>query len=142
MLPENELLQYVYKTADMGCVGIEAVLDYTQGKPLKRVLNSQLAEYKKLRKQAESLLKRRGEKASGAGVAAKLSSNLMSAGKLMTGRSDSKIAEMTIQGNNMGVSKTLGHLHDYAGKDGAVRGLTEKLLATEDHNAKQLKPFL
>ena len=76
------------------------------------------------------------------GAGAKLSARMMVAGKLMMDRSDSKIAEMTIQGNNMGVNKTLKHLHDYAGKDQTVRDLTEKLLETEERNAKQLKPFL
>ena len=27
---DTQLLQYVYKTADMGCEGIQSVLDYTQ----------------------------------------------------------------------------------------------------------------
>lgn len=50
--------------------------------------------------------------------------------------------EMTIQGNNMGVSKTIEHLHDYDGDDEEVRQLVEKLLATEEANVEQLKPFL
>ena len=60
----------------------------------------------------------------------------------MTNRSASKIAEMTIQGNNMGVSKTIQHLHDYTGGDRAVRNLTRKLIATEEANVDQLKSFL
>ena len=51
-------------------------------------------------------------------------------------------SEMMIKGNTMGVTKTIKHLHDYAGKDSAVRELTKKLLATEEENARQLRPFL
>ena len=42
----------------------------------------------------------------------------------------------------MGVSKTIQHLHDYSGDDEEVRALTRKLLATEEANVEQLKPFL
>lgn len=142
MLPENELLQYVHKTADMGCIGLEAVLDQVQAPALQQLLKDQHAEYRKLRKQAARLLYERGEDAGEVPTMAKLSSNLMAAGKLLADPTDEKIAEMTIQGNNMGVTKTLKHLHDYAGRDKAVRALTETLLATEERNAKQLQPFL
>ena len=142
LLPENELLQYVHKTADMGCSGLEDVLNYVESRGLKKVLNAQLTEYEKLRNQAALMLRARGETPSDTGAMAKISAKMMSAGKLMADRSDSKIAEMTIQGNTMGVTKTIKHLHDYAGKDSAVRELTKKLLATEEENARQLRPFL
>ena len=142
MLPENELLQYVHKTADMGCGGIESVLNYAGGGDLRRALQQQLSEYQELRSEAASLLEQRGEDPSDAGVVAKVSADLMSAGKLILDGSDSQIAEMTIEGNNMGVSKTLRHLHDYEGRDPAVRDLTQKLLATERANVEQLQAFL
>ena len=73
---------------------------------------------------------------------AKISSEVMAHGQMLLNDSVSKIAEMTIQGNNMGVSKTIQHLHDYSGDDEEVRALTRKLLATEEANVEQLKPFL
>ena len=49
---------------------------------------------------------------------------------------------MVINGNNMGINKGLKHLHDYKGDDQQVRALTEKLIATEQANVEQMKPFL
>ena len=53
-----------------------------------------------------------------------------------------KIAEMMIQGNTMGMTKSLKHLHDYHGKDERVRDLANKLLKTEEANIQQMKKFL
>ena len=54
----------------------------------------------------------------------------------------SKIAEMMIQGNTMGLTKGLRNLHSYHGKDVRVRELAHKLLATEEANIVQMKPYL
>ena len=142
MLSEIQLLKYIHKTSEMGCEGIRSVLGYTQDSSLHDVLSDQLAEYQKLGRSAEKMLRDRGGSPARLSAATKVSASLMSAGKLMTNRSASKIAEMTIQGNNMGVSKTIQHLHDYTGGDRAVRNLTRKLLATEEANVDQLKSFL
>lgn len=141
MLPENELLQYVYKTADMGVVGIEAVLDYATDPELKKVLRDQMSEYVCCRTEAEQMLVERSDDGKGVNPIAKMSAEAMATGKLMMDPSTSNIAEMTIQGNNMGVSKTLRHLHDYPKQDDARR-LTEQLLRIEQANIEQLKPFL
>ncbi len=141
MLPETELLQYVYKTADMGVEGINAVLDYAESPQLKKVLRDQKSEYVRYKEQAGRMLAERDENMGGANPIAKISSYAMATGKLIMDRSTSKIAEMTIQGNSMGVSKTIKHLHDYPTHDDA-RKLTEQLLATEKANIEQLKPFL
>ena len=142
MMHDTELLQYVYKTTDMGCDGIQSVLSYVQSTNLKDQLKNQQEEYRKLRSQAKTLLQTRNELPRGVGPIAKVSTDIMSAGKMMADHTDSKIAEMTIQGNQMGINKTIKHLHDYSGQDVSVRSLTEQLLATEQANAEQLKSFL
>lgn len=141
MMKEEELLQYVHKTADMGCEGIVTVLDYVEDQRLKETLKGQMEGYKALKTEAERLLKAKGVEPNGVGAMAKVSTEVMSAGKLLMDRSPSKIAEMTIQGNNMGVSKTLQHLHDYHG-GGAAKELAQRLLSAEESGTEQLKAFL
>lgn len=142
MMHDTELLQYVYKTTDMGCDGIQSVLDYVQSADLKDKLKDQQDEYRNLRSQAKTLLEKRNELPKGVSPIAKVSADVMSTGKMMVDHTDSKIAEMTIQGNQMGINKTIEHLHDYHGQNVTIRALTEKLLATEQANAEQLKSFL
>lgn len=142
MMHDSELLQYVYKTTDMGCKGIESVENYIKCTALKDKLKDQKVEYQKLRNQAKDLLAAMDEEPKGVGPIAGISADVMAAGEMMVNHTDSKIAEMTIQGNQMGVNKTIKHLHDYSGTNDTVRTLTQKLLATEEANVEQLKSFL
>lgn len=141
VLREEELLQYVCKGADMGREGIHAVLGYVHDEELKRTLRGQEEVYRTIREEARGELRARGKVPQGVGAMARASAEVMSAGKLLMDRSGSRIAEMTIQGHNMGVSKTLQHLHDYHG-DGPARDLAQRLMAAGEAGVEELKPFL
>jgi hypothetical protein len=142
MMHDTELLQYIYKTADMGCEGIQSVVGRVQNAPLKKRLEDQNKEYQKILSQAQAMLEERNEVPQGVGAMAKMSAGIMATGKMLADGADSKIAEMAIEGNQTGINKTIKHLNDYNGKDKAVRALAEKLLAIEEANAEQMKPFL
>lgn len=141
MLPEIELLQYIHKTADMGCQGLDAVIGRAE-EPLRAVLRQQRAEYEDLRERAAEQIHARGREAGGVGMAAKASARVMTEGKLALDSSASKIAEMNIEGTSMGVAKTIRHLHDYRGDDEQARGLGERLLKTQQDGIEQMKAFL
>ena len=88
------------------------------------------------------MLEERGESSPGPGTFSKVSSGVMTAVKMMSDNSSSKIAEMVIQGNTMGITKGTKHLNDYTGNDRQVQALAKKLIATEQANVEQMKPFL
>lgn len=142
MLSENQLLNHIYQTAEMGREGIQSVLKYADEPKLVSALNSQLTEYEKLQNDAGSLLQARGEPPKGLGPVAKASSEVMSAMKAMTDRSATNIAEMMIQGSTMGVTKSLRTIRDCDMKDGQVRRLADQLLKTEQANIEEMKRFL
>lgn len=142
MLSENQLLNHIYQTAEMGGEGIRSVLKYAEEPKLVSALNSQLTEYERLRNDAGSLLQARGEPPKGIGPVAKASSEVMSTVKAMTDRSATNIAEMMIQGSTMGVTKSLRTMRDCEVKDGEVRRLADKLLKTERANIEEMKRFL
>ena len=142
MLSENQLLNHIYQTAEMGQEGIQSVLKYAEEPRLVSALNSQLTEYGKLQDAAGSMLQARGEPPKGLGPVAKASSEMMSTMKAMTDRSASNIAEMMIQGSTMGVTKSLRTIRDCNLKDDGVRRLADKLLKTEQANIEEMKRFL
>lgn len=141
-MKDTELLQFVHKTAAMGIEGLKEVEDRIQERALHQAVRQQIAEYKKIADTSGALLRGKGEQPSDPGVMARLSSEVMSTAKLAVDPSASKIAEMVIQGNNMGITKGLQHLHDYAGDDAQIRALAERLVKTEQDNVEQMKPFL
>jgi len=140
-LPEMELLQYIYKTADMGCEGIDAVEKHAEQKMLTE-LKRERAEYEHIRGEADLLIRRGGEKPSGTGMMAKWSADLMSAGQMALDDSRSRIAEMMIQGTTMGIVKTIRHLRDYEGEDENARKLGQRLLETQESNVEKMKAYL
>ena len=142
MLTEAELLNDIYRTTEMGSGGIESVLPRSEVGPFRAALEQQLKEYQNICSSAAEMLRARGQEPRGLNPVVKLSAEMAGAFKIMTGHSTSKIAEMMIQGNTMGLAKGLRNLHDYHGKDVRVRELAHKLLATEEANIVQMKKFL
>ncbi len=140
-LPEMELLQYIYKTADMGCEGIDAVEKHAEQKLLEE-LRRERNEYENVRSDADQLIRRSGDEPEGTGMMAKMSTDLMTAGQMMMDDSRSKIAEMMIQGTTMGIVKTIRHLKDYEGNDKKARELGERLLELQEENVEKMKAYL
>ena len=140
-LPEMELLQYIYKTADMGCDGIRAVENHAEEK-MRTELMKEMDEYVEIRQEADHLIQQHGDTPEGVGAMAKMSANMMSAGQLAMDDSRSRIAEMMIQGTTMGIVKTIRHIRDYEGDDNETRKLAQKLLDTQEKNVEKMKAFL
>ena len=139
---DTEYLQFIHEAARMGIQGLEDVKDHVSTGGMQAAIAGQLGEYREISAAAGSLLRSRGEKPKEPGLMARLSSGIMSTAKTMADSSPSAIAEMIIQGNNMGIVKSIKHLHDYDGDSRPVRALADKLLKTEEANVEQMKPFL
>ena len=142
MIDSNEMLRYIYETSDMGCYGIQSILDTAGEGPFHDALQEQLTEYARLREEADGRLRRRGITPEGVGAMAKLSSRMMSGLKTLTDRSPSHIAEMLIQGSTMGVVDMTKRLKEYTCASDEVRALAQKLLETEQQNIETMKGFL
>ena len=140
MLPEMELFQYIYKTADMGCQGIDTVEEHAE-KRLREELRRERQEYRAIRDEADGHIRRRGDTPAGVGTVARVSAEWMSKGQLAMDDSRGKIAELMIQGTTMGIVKTIRHLNDYQGDDGDARRLGERLLDTQEQNVERMKAY-
>ena len=141
-MKDMELLQYVHETAAMGVLGLQDLLPQAESTGMRQSLRSQIREYQDIAHSSAQLLQAKGAQPKDPGLMARLSSQAMATVKTLADSSDSKLAEMVIQGNNMGVTKGLKHLHDYQGNDPKIRALAKKLLATEQANVSQMQPFL
>ena len=142
MVSDAEMLNHVYQAADMGRTGILDVLKLTEDALFRDALTQQLAEYDKLMAQAGEMMRQRQIRREEANPVSKLSSQMMTTVKSLSDRSPSHLAEMMIQGNTMGVTKSVKHLNDYQQGDAEVRRLAERMLATEQANIEQMKTYL
>lgn len=139
---DQQMLRQIAKTAQMGQVGIHAVMPYASQSALRQALKCQRAEYINIEQQALNLAKNRGFRPGRLSPAAKMMAQLSSKGRLISGDRNSKIAGMMVQGSTRGMIESLQNAGKWQGSDSAIAALAQKLLETEEQNLQQLKGFL
>lgn len=142
MKNSKEILSSILKTTQMGQIGIRSVLDSSMRPSLRKALESQLQEYDTIETEAHTIASQRGWELPELDPAVRFMSDMMTRMKLTRGNSDSKIADMMIQGNTKGMIKGLKNLHQYPERDEQVSMLSQKLLDCETANIRQMQGFL
>lgn len=142
MKNSKEILSSVLKTTQMGQVGIRSVLDSSMRPGLRKALESQLREYDSIESEAHAIASQRGWEVPELDPAVRFMSDMMTRMKLSRGNSDSKIADMMIQGNTKGMIKGLKNIHQFPGTDAQINTLSQKLLDCENANIRQMQSFL
>ncbi len=141
-MDDEKMLNKISKNAEMGVIGIDAVKDYANSDKFKKELLNQREEYNKIYKSAHNMLKEQGCDVSHPGAMAKMSTEMMSRMKTLTDPTDSKIAEMMLQGSAMGVAKVIRNANEYNGDNEQIRDLAHKLQETEEFNIENMKRYL
>ena len=142
MKTSKEILTSLLKTAQMGQLGIRSALDATMGPSLRAALESQLREYDTIETEAHSLATARGWEMDELDPAVRMMTDWMIQLRLNGRQTDSKIADMMIQGNTKGMIKGLKNLHQSTQLDQQIQILSQKLLDCERANIRQMQPFL
>lgn len=142
MTQDTEMLNYIHQNAQMGRDGIMHVLKFADDTNFRNVLESQLEEFESVLQSSEELLKEKNEEPESVNPAAKITSYVSSTVQTALDNSPSHIADMTIQGSTMGITKLTKHLNNYDGSDRKIVNLAEKELKIEKNNIDELKKFL
>lgn len=142
MKNSQQILSSVLKTAQMGQVGIRSVLDTRMRPGLRKALEQQLREYDQIETEAHALASQRGWELKDLDPALRMMSNMVTRMKLSAGGSESRIADMMIQGSTKGMIKGLRNMHQFPREDSRISALSQKLLDTENANIRQMQAFL
>lgn len=142
MKNSKEVLSSILKTTQMGQLGIRSALEAEMKPELRRAMEAQLREYDAIEREAQSIAKNRNWELPELNPSLRFMTDRMTKMRLSYGDVNSKIAAMMIRGNTSGVIKGFKNLHQMTEKDGAVQGLSNKLLETESANVHQMKQFL
>lgn len=138
----KEILTSLLKTTQMGQVGIRSVLDTSMRPGLRKALESQLREYDSIETEAHSIATQRGWELRELDPAVRMMADMMTRMKLNSKNTDSKIADMMIQGNTRGMIKGLKNIHQFVDNDEQISILSQKLLDCETANIRQMQGFL
>ena len=142
MKNSQQILSSVLKTTQMGQIGIRSVLDTRMRPCLRRALEQQLREYDQIETESHTLAAQRGWELKDLDPAVRMMSNMVTRMKLSAGGTESKIADMMIQGNTKGMIKGLRNMHQFPREDSRITALSQKLLDTETANIRQMQAFL
>lgn len=140
-----EFLEYLYQICEMGVTSTTSLLKKIESKENKitTLLEDELNEYKKLFKEVSDIFKSRGIKEPKAGVLTNISVEMAMNMEIMKDNSDTKLAEMLIQGYTMGnleLKKKYNKYKDVMTKE--EKDIADKIKTIQDKNIKKLKKYL
>lgn len=142
MSENKELLESIYKNAEMGRDSIEYLTEHTDSPKFRDALSRQQMEYQSIMDDARKMLGDHGHSPQGVGMMAKGSAKMMVGAKTMIDPTVGNMAEMMINGSNKGIVKLTSELNGYKHLDSSVHELADRLLKTEENNITQMKTFL
>lgn len=140
-----ELLEYVYQTADMGAKSLTDLLKDIKDKDCKitELVSEQLKGYEKYIKESEKLLKKYDASPKGKGMITEIMTKMGIDKEVKKDNSDSAIAEMLIQGFNMGNLEMDKKIKTYKNSvDKKIIDLATNLLEFGRNSIKQAEEYL
>lgn len=139
---EECLLNDIYQNARMGMQSIPQLMEETTDDSFKNSLREQQSEFQKIAASAEGMMTEKEVKPKEISAMSKFSAYMMTEMKTMTDKSTSKMAEMMIQGNTMGMTKIIRNMREHQEADATASSLAKKLLKTTENNIKSMKDYL
>ena len=139
---EVEFLNYIYKNAEMGVIGIDDIITKVKDENFEKLLKHQRNEYDNICVESSNILKKYGKQKEEVGVMAKVSTKVMSEMTLLKDNSTSTIAKMMIEGTNKGIIEIVEKINAYNNSDAEIVVLANKLKSTLEKNIEELKKHL
>ena len=126
----------------MGISSIDEVLEYVSDRQLKDILINSKGENEKLQNDLVKVLADYGDDGKEPNPVAKGMSWLKTNVKLKTDGSDSMIAELMIDGCNMGIKSLCRYMNQYQAADERSKDIAMRLVRAEDKLTDDMRQFL
>ena len=145
MEEKNEYLIYLYHICEMGVASTKKMLDKLKktDNKITRLVEDELDEYNKALKEVKKLIDKNKIKEPKSGLIANMGVNMSMKMELSKDNSDSKIADMLIQGYTMGnleLNKKLKKYYDSITPE--EKEITDMIKEFQDKNINILKDYL
>lgn len=141
-MKDIDIIKEINLNSKVGMEGIDYCMDKTESVPFKAVLKKQKKEYENIYDRTSNLLLSYGEKEQEVPPMQKAMSWIGVQMNTISDDSESKIAEILIQGNNMGVVKGTKLLHEDNELDSTVRSILSDFISLQQQNIDSLKSYL
>ena len=142
MEKDLDFLNYMYKNAEMGIIGINDVIPKVKAKTFKELLYKEKTEYESICAEIKEILKKYESNVEEINIMARVGTSLMSSVEIAKNHSDSTIAKLMIEGTNKGIIEINEKLNNIPNINKEVKKIAIKLLKTEDNNLNEIKKYL
>lgn len=142
---KNELILHIYNSCKMGLNALKDLSTELKDKEnkLKREIEEELKEYEKYYKETSKILKKENIQTKGTNKVLKLMSKMEIKKIVMVDNSDSKIAQVLMQGLNMGIIDITSKIDTYKDiVDKKHINLAKEYLKFQQKSLEQLKEYL
>ncbi len=126
----------------MGVASIDDVLKHAKGEDMKTILSDCKQAHEILGEDLEKQLHRFEDKGKEPNPIAKGMSWMKTEMKLAMSEKDSTIADLMVDGCNMGIKSLSRYLNEYKAADEEAKGIAKRLIAIEDALAQDLRAYL
>ena len=126
----------------MGVSAIDEVLGYTKDSQLKSKLSHCKEEHRTLQKEIDGLLDKYHDDGKEPNPMAKGMSWMKTNVKLIMDESDATIADLMMDGCDMGVKSLSRYLNQYAAADETSKDITKRLIHIEETLSHDMRAFL
>ena len=140
---QKDVLDELNKGCAMGMDAIKNILDKVEDKKFKDVLENDFDKYKEIHHRIETKYEDYSkEEPTETSAMNKVMTSMMTEMKLMTDHSDSKIAELLMQGTNMGIIEGKKLLNHKEKLDKEVESILKDFIEMQEESVETYKNYL
>lgn len=141
-MEEFEILKEINQNAKMGMDSLSTVLKKSQDTKFKDLLNTQHDEYQNIYDRTQELLVKNNLQMEDTPTMQKAMSWMGIQLNTVNDTSNSKLSELLIQGNDMGIIKGTKLLNNHSFLDSEVKNILSDFVRLQEKNIDDLKKYL
>ena len=126
----------------MGVTSIDDVLTHVREEKMKNILRDARQEHERLRVELETMLSDYGDEGKDPNPLAKSMSWMKTNVKLGIENSDGTVADLIIEGCDMGIKSLSRYLNEYKAAEERAKNIAKELIKIEETLSKDMRPFL
>lgn len=142
MMNEIELLREINENSQTGIEGLNNSIEKVQDSTLKKVLLREKDSYQNIYDRTKALLYQQGYEVTEIPVTQKAISWMGIQLNTLSNKSNSKIAEILIQGNDMGIIKGVKNINNMKFQNSEIKNVLQDFVSLQQKNIEELKKFL
>lgn len=137
-----DLLEKTYQNASIGITALKAVMDKVDSREMNKELHKQLRDYREIADKTKNQLLANGTKVKEESfyIRTIMKGNVKM--NILMRPTDSRIAQMVIQGSTMGVTQMTKLLHAKSDADGVSTEIAKEFIRKEESNIETMKKYL